>query len=260
MNDVRDTMFDTIRQNPLPATLAGVGIAWLLMNRSRSASFRTRGYAGNGGNGGYGTPTGPGVGDRVGQMGAAVGHATQQAGSAVAQGLQGVAETASGVIEGASGMATNIAQTAAEGVSQAASAVTGSASALSGSAQAGAKRVEQTLQRQLQERPLAVGAAAIAIGTMVGCALPRTRMEDELLGETSHTVLAQAGDAVHEAATSMGISSEEEGAEEAKRRDAGQNEPRRSAASQQSQGGQGGKQSEQQRSQKESEGKSGARS
>jgi hypothetical protein len=39
MNDVRDSLIDTIRQNPLPATLAGVGIGWLLMNRSRSASF-----------------------------------------------------------------------------------------------------------------------------------------------------------------------------------------------------------------------------
>ena len=268
MNDVRDTLFETIRQNPLPATLAGVGIGWLLMNRSRSESFRARGY---GGNGTYSTHMGPRAGERVGQMGAALGRATEQASGAVAHGLQGVAETASDVIEGASGMATNIAHTAAEGVSQAASAVTGGASALSGSAHAGAKRVEQTFQRQLQERPLAVGAAAIAIGTMVGCAMPRTRVEDELLGEASNSMLARAGDVVHEAAASVGIGAGEQRNEETQRRrdegGRGQDEQRPGngqqaqgaqsgpprSTEQQSQGGQG-KQGEQQKSRKESEG------
>lgn len=263
MNDARDTLIDTIRCNPLPASLAGVGIAWLLMNRSRSASFR--GHAGNGGYRGHSTSMGPGVGERVGQMGDAIGHATQQAGGAVAQGLRGVAETASDAIEGASGMATTIAHTAAEGVSQAASAVTGSASALSGSAQAGAKRVEQTLQRQLQERPLAVGAAAIAIGTMVGCALPRTRMEDDLLGETSATVLSHAGDVVHEAAAFVGIGAGEQGDgdkqrgnEQQAQGDRGQPQ-RASERPPSSQGGQGKPGDQQQKSRREPEAKSGSR-
>lgn len=254
MNDVRDSLLDTIRQNPLPATLAGVGIAWLLMNRSQSASFRSRGYAGNGGTGEYSTPMGPRVGERVGQMGAALGHATQQAGGAVAQGLHGVAETASGVIEGATGMASEIAHTAAEGVSQAASAVTGSAAALSGSAQAGAKRVEQTVERQLRERPLAVGAAAIAIGTMVGCALPRTRAEDELLGEASSSMMSRAGEMIHEAAASVGIGgdegSDQPSGDEQKAR-GGNGDVQRAAGDQpRSQSGQGGAQSRQGEQQK----------
>jgi hypothetical protein len=111
-------------------------------------------------------------------------------------------------------MATNIAHTAAEGVSQAASAGHWKRVRADRKRQAGAKRVEQTFQRQLQERPLAVGAAAIAIGTMVGCALPRTRVEDELLGETSNSVLARAGDVVHDAAASVGSGPRTQGEEE----------------------------------------------
>jgi vacuolar-type H+-ATPase subunit H len=42
MNDSRETLVETIRQNPIPAVLAGVGIAWLVMNRSSTARSRTR--------------------------------------------------------------------------------------------------------------------------------------------------------------------------------------------------------------------------
>ena len=34
MNDTRESLVETIRQNPIPAAFAGIGIAWLLMNRS----------------------------------------------------------------------------------------------------------------------------------------------------------------------------------------------------------------------------------
>ena len=282
MNDVRDSLLDTIYSNPLPATLAGVGIAWLLMNRSRSASTRAQGYAGNGGTGDYRTQQiGSRVGERVGQMGAALGQATQQASSAVTQGLHGVTDTAGDLLEGASGMATNVAHTAAEGMSQAAHTVADSASALADRAQAGAKRVERTFHRQLEDRPLAIGAAAVAIGTMVGCALPRTHAEDQLMGEVRTTMLSRAGDAVQEAAASFGVGGAEQDtkatqspqtsqgdrgqgdrnpADEQTQR--GQREQQRSAGKQQSQGSQGGqgKQSEQQRSRRDPDGKTATRS
>lgn len=209
MNDARDSLLDTIYNNPLPATLAGVGIAWLLMNRSRSAS--TRGYAGNGMSP-YGSRQRSGVGETVGQGGAALGQATQRAGGAVAQGVQGVTDTAGELLDSASGMASNLAHTAAEGVSQAARTVSEGASTLADRAQSSAKRVERTFERQLRERPLAVGAAAVAFGTAIGCALPRTSAEDELMGETRDKILSNAGDAVHEAAAAVGLEGEERSA------------------------------------------------
>jgi hypothetical protein len=103
---------------------------------------------------------------------------------------------------------TSIAQTATEGVQQAAHTVSDGALSLAGSAQHSAKRVEQTVQRALRDRPLAVGAAALAIGTMVGCSLPRTNAEDELMGETRDEVLNRAGNAVNDAAASVVKASE----------------------------------------------------
>jgi len=209
MNDARDTLLDTVYKNPLPATLAGVGLAWLLMNRSKSAR---RSHSGNGGNGhspDYRShEIGGQLGRAVGNVGAAVGNAAHQATGAVADGIQGATDAAGNVLEGASGMLTSAAQAASDGVQHAAHTAKDGASALASSAQQSAKRVEEIFQRQLRERPLAVGAAALAIGTMVGCSLPHTHAEDELMGETRDNLLYRAGDAVHDAAASVANLSE----------------------------------------------------
>jgi hypothetical protein len=202
MNAARDTLLDTLYNNPLPAAVTGVGLLWLLMNRSRSASDRSRGSNGSGG-----------------QAGATVGRVAQQAAGAVAQGMQGATVAAGDALNSASDLVTSMAQTATEGVHQAAQTVSDGALAFAGTAQDSAKRVERTVQRALKDRPLAVGAAALAIGTMVGCSLPRTKAEDELMGETRDNILTRAGDAVHDAATSAAKMSESETTE---REDAGQ--------------------------------------
>ena len=194
MNDVRDTLLDTLYKNPLPATLTGVGLAWLLMNRSRSASARRNG---NGGNGAV-----------LGNVGAVVGRAAHQATDSLTEGFEGATDAAGNVLESASGVVSTIAQAAGDGAQHAAHTARDGAMALASSAQQSAKRVEQMVQRQLGERPLAVGAAAVAIGTMVGCALPHTHAEDELMGETRDNVLYRAGDAVHDAAESVSNVSE----------------------------------------------------
>ena len=191
MNDARDTLLDTLYNNPLPATLTGVGLAWLLMNRSKSAAGRRSNW-GDGGNGAA-----------VGNMGAVVGRAAHQATDALAQGFQGATDAAGNVLESASGMASTIAHAAGDTAQYAAHTAREGATALASSAKQNAKRVEQIVQRQLRERPLAVGAAAVAIGTMVGCALPHTHAEDEMMGETRDNVLYRAGDAIHDAAESV---------------------------------------------------------
>lgn len=188
MNDARDTLFDTIYRNPLPATVTGVGLLWLLMNRSKAASERSH----------HGRNA-----DGIGQVGAAVGRAAQQASGAIAQGLHGARTAAGDALDSASGAVTSVAQSATEGAGQAVQTVSEGATALAENARHGAKRVEQTVQRTLHERPLAVGAAALAVGTMVACLLPHTEAEDQLMGGTRDRLMYRAGDAVHEVAGSV---------------------------------------------------------
>jgi hypothetical protein len=189
MNEARDTLLDTLYNNPLPTAVTGIGLAWLLMNRSRSAADRTRRYNGGGDTAG-----------RVAQRGA----------GAVAQGVQGATDAAGQALSSASDLVSSVAHTATEGVQQAAQVVTDSAQSLAGTAQYGARRVERTVQRALHDRPLAVGAAALAIGTMVGVSLPGTSAENELMGEARDTVLERAGTAVHEAAAKMSESQQDD--------------------------------------------------
>jgi ElaB/YqjD/DUF883 family membrane-anchored ribosome-binding protein len=62
-----------------------------------------------------------------------------------------------------------------------------------------ARRAGRNLGELVEDRPLAVGAASLAIGLLAGLALPATRREDELLGDTRDELLESAREAGHEA-------------------------------------------------------------
>jgi ElaB/YqjD/DUF883 family membrane-anchored ribosome-binding protein len=51
-----------------------------------------------------------------------------------------------------------------------------------------------TYDHHINENPLAVGAAAFALGAVVGLAIPSTRYEGELMGETRDELLKKAQD------------------------------------------------------------------
>src|SRR6185503_16580897 len=51
-----------------------------------------------------------------------------------------------------------------------------------------------TYDHYINENPLAVGAAAFALGAVVGLAIPSTRYEGEMLGEARNDLLRKAQD------------------------------------------------------------------
>lgn len=63
----------------------------------------------------------------------------------------------------------------------------------------GARRAGNGLRELVEERPLVVVAASLAVGLLVGLALPATRREDELLGDARDELLESARDAGREA-------------------------------------------------------------
>jgi hypothetical protein len=205
MNDTRDTLVETIRQNPVPAALAGIGIAWLLMKRSSTSRRRSSGGQ-----------SGDGAGQRFG--GAAISGTVREAahgaseaiGGAVQQGLGAASHLAEQTTAAARRMAHDasdatgrIVHGAADAAGQVAHRVQDFAGAAAHSAYDGASRVERGLESTLHTNPLALGAAALAVGAVVGYSLPRTQREDELMGEVRDRLIHGAEDMARDATQSL---------------------------------------------------------
>lgn len=60
-------------------------------------------------------------------------------------------------------------------------------------------RARLRLRRNLRSNPLSSGVAALGLGVLTGLALPRSRWEDETLGETRDRTVDEARDAAREA-------------------------------------------------------------
>lgn len=153
---------ETVKQNPVPTALIGIGIAWLMMGGSRgsqptsswerSSGFtsRIRGAA-------------SGTSERAGEMmqsaRASMGRAREQTGD-MAQGAgHQMRETADQVRH---------------------------------QARSQAERARQSFTYLRREQPLVLGALGFALGAALGAGLPPTEREDELMGETRDQYMQQA--------------------------------------------------------------------
>lgn len=174
---MNNTFMDTVRANPVPAAMIGIGAAWLLMKgRSESQRYgsgrylrgenydRTREYGDQ-----YDWRTRPGVstyryspGDETAER-----------------------DTMGGISEIASDAASRASDAAAE-VRSAARRTT--------------RRAQMSFDRVLRENPLALGAAATLIGAAIGMTMPATETENELMGDARDTVVERARGVATEAA------------------------------------------------------------
>ncbi len=147
---VSDVVVETIKKNPIPAAMAGAGLALLWANRSsgKNGQQYSTGYYRRYEVGGQASSDGPGIGDRIGQGAAGVGDAV---GSAAGQ----VGDTVGQV---------------GQNVGQAAGQVTGQ------------------LDRFMHASPLAMGAVALGAGAVVGALAPETTQEREMLGDASRQI------------------------------------------------------------------------
>jgi hypothetical protein len=54
------------------------------------------------------------------------------------------------------------------------------------------ERTERQFNRWMRENPMAVGAAAIAVGAAIGFAIPESQREREIIGETRDRLVDKA--------------------------------------------------------------------
>jgi|SoiMethySBSTD1v2_1073268.scaffolds.fasta_scaffold166170_3 gas vesicle protein len=177
LNEARQSIWSTIRENPVPAAISAIGLTWLFMNRGGSSGGRR--YASRSRHtGAFETDDyGRGYGESDRGLGSRAGSAVRQA-----------RERASDVVESAQEKAGELASTASD-----------TAERIADQAQVQVRRVEQAVGRWMDDNPLALGAVALAAGTAIGLALPRTEKEDRLLGSARDTVVDRAQELATEA-------------------------------------------------------------
>jgi uncharacterized protein YjbJ (UPF0337 family) len=195
-------LWSLARQHPLPATMIGVGLGWLLVERSRSKEDDSRygayGYTGEGASG-YG---------RYGRYGSSGNVDVDYRSSDFDEDLEtGRLASAAGAVKDAAGNAIDTvkdaASTAREKVHGLTDTVKDRASELSDTAHQKATQLRNKAKYQtrkaktgfwqmMEENPLAVGAAVLTLGAIAGFSLPSTDKEDELLGETRDHLLDKA--------------------------------------------------------------------
>jgi len=173
-------LIDTIRDNPYPAALIGVGVAWLLMQRRkpRGNSYRGdaewRGQYGSGRKGygyGYGSSTyGSNEYDAYGDSESQTRGMTEQ-----------VADSAEELAARARDYARETSRTIRD---------TG-------------YRAQNQFQRMLTESPLLVGAGALLVGAAFGLAVPETTTENAWMGETRDMVVDRAQEVVEQTAQKL---------------------------------------------------------
>jgi uncharacterized protein YjbJ (UPF0337 family) len=218
----RSQMMETIKQNPIPAALVGIGLGWLLIEGTRSSSYNYNqaDYSGQ-----YYDPSkgmryypeqkplmvkAQDTSENMSQVqgkASEMTHNVQETLGEVASNIQTKAsdmatragETASQVANRASETASNLQAKAGEMTTNLQSTVSEQAAYLSEQAQYQAGRAKQTFQNTFEQNPLSVGAVALVAGAAIGLMLPITQKEDELMGETRDRLLHQAQDKAKDA-------------------------------------------------------------
>lgn len=139
---------NTVKQNPMPALLTAVGIAWM-MSTQRQGQSESRPLAQNRDE--EWTSSEPG--EATAEMGSRLREAAQRTGEKAAAARERLGEKIESVKQSARSAATQT------------------------------RFATQRVQHLYDEQPLAIGAIAVGVGALLGSLLPETRAEHRMLGD-----------------------------------------------------------------------------
>lgn len=227
-DETRHTIVDSLRENPIPAAMIGIGLGWLMVNSRRDDDVDYRTY-------GYGSHM---AGGRAGRY--EVGYTTFEAdaetdwsddlsaqryragiddpasfdtsGGRASEMKEGAREKMDEVKDRARDQAhemkdrvidiaddaRDFADRAHDRLDRGAERARMAASGLAQRTRRSTGRVEDRFDEAVHDTPLAIGAAAIALGMAVGLSVPSTRREAELMGPKRDQLLDRAREEAEE--------------------------------------------------------------
>ena len=223
-----------VKENPIPSLLVGAGVAWIIIDATSSEEEETRSSTGaasyKGTRRGDATPYDPsGGGNQRENGGESDPGFAESAKDKLEHAKEAVAEVAGAAKEKVSAFgdaATKAAEDAGRRAQQVYEEGQSTARKIGHSIESGYHSSAEQLENAMEEYPLAVGIGFAALGALIGVLLPRTRREDELLGEQSDqlvkatkekgqellergkVVAQRVGDSVLDEARQQGLTSE----------------------------------------------------
>lgn len=176
----------TVRRNPIPAALAGIGIAWLVTHRAspQPRSWDRAGWPERRRSGSY--PSGmdtsdrgvtESVGETVDAVGQKVGEIGDRVGQKVGKGVDSLSQQAGRVGDRVGDVPDEMGYRVQD--------------------------LSEQARILIQDSPLAVGAVAVAVGTALGAALPSTSMERRVLRPATEKAIGTAEETATKALSQM---------------------------------------------------------
>ena len=184
-----------MKENPIPALLVGAGVAWMIIEATTRHDEETRFYTEPASHKGKRSdpatryyPSEYQGDDQTVTGGKSGSGIAESAKDKLEHAKEAVAEVAGAAKEKVAALG-DAATEAAEDVGRRAQEVyqegRSTARKIGGSIERGYHSSAEQLENAMEEYPLAVGIGFAALGALIGVLLPRTRREDELLGEQS---------------------------------------------------------------------------
>lgn len=196
VNDARYTIADTIRENPIPAAMIGIGLGWLFMN-SRRGQESSGGYGGASRERYDARYNVRYAGEPRAYAGAPYGSDQRTSGGDDRGALDRARERAGDLGHDVRDAAGSIADRAQDAASAVADRTSDAASSVAGQARRQARRVED----HFYENPLAIGAVTAAFGIAAGLAIPVTEREVQLMGDARDELVDRAREVAQDATT-----------------------------------------------------------
>lgn len=202
------------KEHPMPAAVIGLGLGWLLVESSRNEEESRRGFRGDygygrgtyGGSYGYTGSTGYAAGGYAGTSGYTGADYDEESGGRLSAAKDKVKDAAgsakdavTGAVSGAGHKVGDAAGWTKEHARDLGHRTKDQASALRGRAKTQVRRARVGFWQTMEENPLMVGAATLALGVIAGLAIPSTRREDELMGETRDRLVEDVKEAGQQA-------------------------------------------------------------
>jgi gas vesicle protein len=189
VSDAQRSLVQSIRENPVPAVMVGIGLGWMILNASNRKKQ-------TGSDSHYGDSQRRGSRSSYDEQ--------QRAGWNTMyddQQERDYDRQSSGTMDRARNKASEVVDTVKQKTSELADTTQRKASEIGERAEEMAGRVaDQTrvqtrrVEHAFQDNPLVIGAAALALGLAAGLAIPSTEKEDELVGDTRDELVDKVRD------------------------------------------------------------------